>query len=118
MTSGAPAERASAGQELIEIVDDDLGMTAFAITEAALEAQAEVAEAHGNPRLAENFRRAAELTRLSDDQVLDLYELLRPGRSSPEQLRATATRLAEQQMVRCAALIREAGDAYDKCGLG
>ena len=48
-----------------------------------LERQAEVAAGHANPQLAENLRRAAELTRLPDDEVLAIYEALRPGRSTP-----------------------------------
>lgn len=43
--------------------------------------QAEVARRHGNPQLAENLLRAAELTALPYDQVLELYETLRPGRA-------------------------------------
>ena len=44
-----------------------------------LERQAQVAEEHANPQLAANFRRAAELTALADQEVLDLYEALRPA---------------------------------------
>ena len=47
-----------------------------------LERQAVVAEQHGNPQLADNLRRAAELTRLPDEEVLAVYEALRPGRAS------------------------------------
>ena len=47
-----------------------------------LERQALVAEQHGNPQLADNLRRAAELTELPDDDVLGIYEALRPGRST------------------------------------
>ena len=59
-----------------------------------MEHQAEVAAAHENPQLAENLRRAAELTRLPDDEVLAIYEALRPGRSTPGQLTALAGELA------------------------
>ena len=59
-----------------------------------LERQAEVAAGHANPQLAENLRRAAELTRLPDDEVLAIYEALRPGRSTPGQLTARAGELA------------------------
>ncbi len=41
-----------------------------------------MAEAHGNPQLAGNLRRAAELTALGDDEVLAIYDALRPGRST------------------------------------
>ena len=60
---------------------------------ATLEHQAQVAQEHGNPQLAENLRRAAELTALGDDEVLAIYEALRPGRSTAAQLTALAASL-------------------------
>ena len=83
----------------------------------ALERQATVAEAHGNAQLAGNLRRAAELTSLGDEEVLAIYEALRPGRSSPEQLTALAGSLAERGLPRCAALLTEAADVYARRGL-
>ncbi len=82
-----------------------------------LEHQAEVAEAHANPQLAQNFRRAAELTGLDDAEVLRIYEALRPGRSSAADLEVLATSLAERGAVRNAALIREASQVYQRRGL-
>ena len=38
-----------------------------------------IAQQHGNPQLADNLRRAAELTELPDEEVLAIYEALRPG---------------------------------------
>ena len=54
-----------------------------------------VAEAGGNPQLAENFRRAAELALIDDEEVMALYEALRPHRSTAaelEELRASLER--------------------------
>jgi propanediol dehydratase small subunit len=82
-----------------------------------LERQAGVAEQHGNPQLAENLRRAAELTRLPDDEVLAVYEALRPGRSTPAQLSALADSLAARGLPLCAALLIEAADVYARRGL-
>ena len=82
-----------------------------------LERQAEVAAAHANPQLAENLRRAAELTRLPDDEVLAIYEALRPGRSTPGQLTGMADSLASRGMPRCAALLAEAAEVYARRGL-
>jgi propanediol dehydratase small subunit len=78
----------------------------------SLERQARVAEAHANPQLADNLRRAAELTRLSDDEVLETYEALRPGRSSRRELEALAESLAARGLSRCAALVSEAASVY------
>jgi propanediol dehydratase small subunit len=82
-----------------------------------LRRQAQVADAHGNPQLAENLRRAAEMTALDDDEVLSLYEALRPHRSTPIELEAVAASLAERGLARCAALVREAAAVYARRGL-
>jgi propanediol dehydratase small subunit len=82
-----------------------------------LERQALVAEQHGNPQLADNLRRAAELTRLPDEEVLAIYEALRPGRSSAAGLTALATSLAGRGLPRCAALLSEAAEVYARRGL-
>ncbi len=73
----------------------EIGVADLRIHPETLERQAVVAEEHGNPQLAENLRRAAELTRLPDDEVLAVYEALRPGRSTPAQLTALAASLAD-----------------------
>jgi propanediol dehydratase small subunit len=82
-----------------------------------LEHQAKVAEEHGNPQLTENLRRAAELTRLPDDEVLAVYEALRPGRSTAAQLTELAGSLNDRRLPRCAALVAEAADVYARRGL-
>jgi propanediol dehydratase small subunit len=79
--------------------------------------QAVVAEEHGNPQLAENLRRAAELTWLPDEEVLAVYEALRPGRSTSAQLTALAASLAARGLPRCAALVTEAAEVYARRGL-
>jgi propanediol dehydratase small subunit len=84
---------------------------------ATLEHQAQVALEHGNPQLAENLRRAAELTGLGDDEVLAIYEALRPGRSTVVQLTTLAASLAARGLPRCAALLTEAAEVYTRRGL-
>ena len=95
----------------------EVGVTDLRIHPETLERQAVVAEKHGNPQLAENLRRAAELTRVADDEVLAVYEALRPGRSTPAELTALAASLAERGLPRCAALVTEAADVYARRGL-
>jgi propanediol dehydratase small subunit len=82
-----------------------------------LRRQAAVAEAHGNPQLGENLRRAAEMTALPDDEVLAVYEALRPGRSSAAGLADIAERLRTAGAPLCAALVREAAEVYARRGL-
>ena len=84
---------------------------------ATLEHQAQVALEHDNPQLAENLRRAAELTALGDDEVLAIYEALRPGRSTAAQLTTLAASLTARGLPRCAALLTEAAEIYTRRGL-
>ncbi len=95
----------------------EVGVADLRIHPDTLERQAVVAEQHGNPQLAGNLRRAAELTRLPDDEVLAVYEALRPGRSTPAQLTELAASLAGRGLPRCAALLTEAADVYARRGL-
>jgi propanediol dehydratase small subunit len=95
----------------------EVGVADLRIHPETLERQAAVAEAHANPQLAENLRRAAELTRLPDDEVLAVYDALRPGRSTPAQLTELAGSLAARGLPRCAALLTEAAEVYARRGL-
>jgi propanediol dehydratase small subunit len=95
----------------------EIGLADLRIHPDSLEAQAVVAERHGNPQLAANLRRAAELTGLGDDEVLAIYDALRPGRSTPAQLTELAASLAGRGLTRCAALITEAAEVYERRGL-
>ena len=95
----------------------EAGLEDLRIHPDTLERQAVVAQEHGNPQLAANLRRAAELTRLPDDEVLAIYEALRPGRSTPAQLTGLAASLAARGLPRCAALVAEAADVYARRGL-
>ena len=79
--------------------------------------QAEFAEQGGNPQLAENLRRGAELALFSDDDVLRFYDALRPGRSSTAELDAIVMELEAGGATRCAALVREACLHYSRRGL-
>jgi propanediol dehydratase small subunit len=82
-----------------------------------LEHQAVVAERNGNPQLAANFRRAAELTSLSDDEIMSLYEALRPQRSTVEELREIADKLTARGACRNAELFIQAADVYARRNL-
>lgn len=83
-----------------------------------LEFQARIAGAHGRTQMAANFRRAAELTRLSDEEIFRVYDALRPRRSTKEELLAIARELEEKYQAKINAdFIREATDIYEKRGL-
>src|SRR6516225_1189186 len=95
----------------------EIGLEDLRIHPDTLERQAAVAEQHANPQLAQNLRRAAELTQLADDEVLAIYEALRPGRATAADLTALADSLAARGLPRCAALVAEAAGVYARRGL-
>jgi propanediol dehydratase small subunit len=114
--------RARSGRPVHEVTleavrDGDVEIDDVRINPATLEHQAGVAEAHRNPQLAANFRRAAELALLPDDLVLRIYESLRPRRSTRAALEDIALDLETRGAPLNAALVREASDAYDARGL-
>ena len=111
--SGRPVD----GLTVEAVRTGEVGVADLRIHPDMLERQAVVAERHGNPQLAENLRRAAELTRLPDHEVLAVYEALRPGRSTPAQLAELTGSLAARGLPRCAALVTEAADVYARRGL-
>jgi len=82
------------------------------ISAETLLAQAAQAREHGYEPMARNFERAAEMTRLPDDEILVMYEALRPFRSTAAELESIAGRLDAGGAPRCAALVREASEAY------
>jgi propanediol dehydratase small subunit len=96
---------------------DDLRPDDVRIHPQTLHRQAQVAAEHGNPQLAENFRRAAELAIVPEPEVMAMYEALRPHRSAAHELEALAAQLEAYQAHRCAALVREAAQVYARRGL-
>jgi propanediol dehydratase small subunit len=109
--------RDSDGLTLGRLADGRIEPDDVRIHPDTLEAQALVAEQHGNPQLADNFRRAAELALVSEDALMSLYEALRPHRSTAEELDALAVRLDGLPAPRCAALVREAAVVYARRSL-
>jgi propanediol dehydratase small subunit len=84
-------------------------------TAETLRLQAEVAHAAGRPELAANLVRAAELTAVPDEVILEIYTGLRPHRSTPEQLEHLAARLEREfGAPTTAAFVREAKEVYAK----
>ncbi len=83
-----------------------------------LRAQAEIAAAAGYRQLAANLRRAAELVDLPDEQLLSMYEALRPRRSTYQELLALSESLTDRYgAVENARFIRQAAGAYRAEGL-
>jgi len=102
---------------LAAVVRGEIGPGDIRISPDVLRQQADFAEEGGNPQLADNLRRGAELVAFSDEDLLELYESLRPGRSSALELEQLADRLEAGGAALCAALVREARGAYVRRGL-
>lgn len=91
----------------------------IAISPQALRLQAQVARDAGRTRLAENFERGAELVGVPDHVLLEIYELLRPGRAASVGvlMDAAAMLRREHGAEAVAALVEEAAAAYQRRGL-
>lgn len=114
--------RAFSGRPLAAVTLDALSAGELTLDDVrihpdALRRQAAVAERGGNPQLAANLRRAAELTALPGARLLEIYEALRPRRSTRPRLAALADDLEAAGAPACAALVREALAAYAARGL-
>ena len=109
LLSEITSEAAAAGQ----LSGDDLRAHADTLRE-----QAEIARAGGFPQLAANLLRAAELTDVPNDDLLKIYESLRPERASFAELTRLADYLESTYAAReNAAFIREAAAVYRERGL-
>ncbi len=116
------AVRSATGLAVSELTLDrvlagEVGPEDVRISPATLRLQADFAERGGNPQLAENLRRGAELTAFADDELLAFYDRLRPGRSTAAELDELAAQLEARGAERCAQLVREARAAYVRRGL-
>ncbi len=115
--------RAASGRPLTELTEEaldagELSITDLQISAEALRAQATVARRAGYTQLAANLERAAELTVVPNAEVLRMYDMLRPGRATHEQLVALADELRERYHAQeCAAFVREAAEVYLRRGL-
>ena len=95
-----------------EVTADDVK-----IAPETLEMQAQVAESVGRDAFARNLRRAAELIAVPDDRILEIYNSLRPYRSTKEELMAIANELEDNYNATInAKLVREAANLYEARG--
>jgi propanediol dehydratase small subunit len=97
---------------------DRLDASEMRATGETLELQAQVALAAGRAHLAANLERAAELTGVPDEVILEVYTALRPHRSTGDELDSWADRLERDfQAVLTAAFVREARLVYERRNL-
>ncbi len=97
------------------IISNNLQSEDCRISADTLEQQAQIAELAGNPQMARNFRRAAELTVIPDEEIIRIYNALRPYRSTKEELLKIAEHIETKfQASQNAAFLKEAAEYYEK----
>lgn len=101
---------------LSAVVADEVSLDDLRITPQALLSQAAISRSANRPTLAQNFERAAELVEVPQDFLLEVYELLRPGRApSKAALKAAAETLrSTYKAEKMAAFVEEAAEVYQK----
>jgi len=110
---------AASGRRLADITTEaalagKLSMADTQISAATLRAQAEIARLAGYVQQAANLIRAAELMAVPNFEVLLMYNHLRPGRATREQLSALAETLEKKYHApECARFVREALAVYE-----
>lgn len=115
--------KAFSGRPLSDITSDNIASGNLSADDLrthadALRKQAEIARSNGYPQLANNLLRSAELTVVPQEEVLKIYEMLRPDRSSYEELNNLADYLENTYSAsENAAFIREAAEVYKKRGI-
>lgn len=102
---------------IINVIDGTIKPEDIKITPEVLLYQAEIAESVGRYQFARNLRRAAELTVVPDERVLQIYNALRPYRSTKQELLDIADELENKYKALVnAKLVREAAEVYEMRG--
>lgn len=115
--------RSKTGKNLSQITLEEIkngNVTAedIKISKEMLFKQGEVAKEAGNPEMADNFARASEMVDVPDEVILDMYNKLRPNRSTKLELVLMAKELAEKyKAFNCAKLVLETAEIYEKRGI-
>jgi propanediol dehydratase small subunit len=101
------------------VISGEVTMEDLRITPEALHQQAEIARSVERGELAQNFERASEMTHIPQPLIMEIYEMLRPGRAADKQaLMDVASRLREEfRAGSLAAFVEEAAEVYEQRGL-
>lgn len=101
------------------LLADDVTLEDLRITPDALRMQADVSRDADRGTLGANFDRAAELVNVPQDFIMEVYELLRPGRAKSKQplLDAAKTLRETYGAAQMAGFVEEAAAVYERRGL-
>ena len=113
------AIRSKTGKKLEEVTIDNIMNGSINIEDVSIAKetliQAEVARQAGRIQLAQNFIRASELIGIPDDEILEIYNMLRPYRSTEQELNKIINKLEkEYNATVCASFIRDTLEVYKK----
>lgn len=98
-----------------DIVDGKVNSKELRIAPSTLRMQGKIAAEAGRAQIQKNFSRAAELTGVPDDRLLEMYGALRPYRSSKQDLLDIADELANKYHAPiCSNWFKEAAVNYEK----
>lgn len=94
-----------------KVISGELKAEDLRIRPETLELQAQVADSVGRDAFGGNLRRASELIAVPDARLLEIYNALRPYKSTKEELEAIAVELEDQYgATQSAQLVREAAE--------
>ncbi len=116
----ADVVKSATGKKLDEftmenVMNGTIGAADCRIAPETLEMQAQVAESVNRNSFARNLRRAAELIAIPDTRILEIYNSLRPYRSTKAELLEIADELEGKYNAKVnAAFVREAAELYEK----
>jgi propanediol dehydratase small subunit len=100
---------------LEEVLNGNVTPSEIRISKETLELQAKVAERVGRTAFARNLRRAAELVEIPDERILEIYNALRPYRSTKEELLEIADELLNKYNAKInSEFIREVAEVYEQ----
>lgn len=98
-----------------DVIDGKLNFEDLRVRPQTLELQAQVAESVRRDAFAGNMRRAAELIAVPDERLLEIYNALRPYRSTKQELLDIADELEGKYDAKVSAkLVRDAAAVYEK----
>lgn len=105
--------------DLASLENGSVAMEDLRVTSHALKMQGDIARSVNRNKLAENFDRAAELVAVPQDYLMEIYELLRPGRAADKiTLQNVADDLRKSYGAELmAGFIEEAAEVYERRGL-
>lgn len=96
------------------VLNGKIGSHDLRITPETLKLQGKIAANAGRPAIQRNFQRAAELTSIPDERLLQMYNALRPYRSTKQDLLDISEELRTKYHANvCAEWFKEAATYYE-----